>query len=670
MDGNPRYLPLNNSRQEIRLLDIIATTPEIVCKLSTVSLQDNPKFYALSYVWGSGNERDVITIDGVPKTVTINLSRAIRDVCYHWTQVITSDEAALPQRLWADAVCINQGDVEEKNHQIPLMRTIYSSAVMVLAWIGPTSEVIHQSFAFCEMVMRETSSYSAEQEGSVEWLEQYMTEDPGGTWLWKSMINLIHLFDIPYWTRVWTFQEIVLAQEALLISGTEALSLNTLRDASMYLQAAERRYTRTELPGYFGFYGKLALQDAAPYVVRKIGAGKQHVFNQRHLLGQSKDHEESQELLTRMIARAGFSMHRQTQRYHQATDPKDLIYGLLGVSGIQIEPDYSTQKTAASVYCDFVAQWFRDGLCNSGDDFGDNLCDLWFLSDAGVGYTFSEACPNLPSWAPNMIGISIARTEYDNKRVFAYHNADSDIFADCTQGPSLLELGLHCPVVALEPINYIGQRVRLEDKSFGSPLDQDMLSWFRACLSRSRRYQPSGAHTLATIIYLLLGRVWESYEGLNELHVAWLIFKLTGGELTALNHLEAEEIFSELHLSHFGENEEGTSPGEWSQNVFTKLVSDSEEESSAKFDYFCAVLKWKGLCFAETQNGYIGLFPPLVTKGDILCILKGCSVPVVLRKTGSQYVHVGTCYVAGLMNGEAKGLVTTSQVKIEMAEIV
>jgi len=669
MDGNSIYLPLNNSRQEIRLLDIIATTPEIVCKLSTVSLQDNPKFYALSYVWGNGNERDVITIDDVRKSVTTNLARAIRDVCYHWNQIITSEEAALPHRLWADAVCINQGDVEEKNHQIPLMGTIYSSAVMVLAWIGPPSEIIHQSFEFCETVTRETSSYSAEQEGSVEWMERYMTEDPGGTWFWDSMIVLTQLFTYPYWTRVWTFQEIVLAQEALLISGTEALNLDTLRDATIYFQAAEKRYTHTELPDHFGFYDKLALQGAAPYIVGRIGHGKQHVFHQWSLLGQIKDHEEAQELSTRKVARNGFAMHHQTEMYYQATDPKDLIYGLLGVTGIQIEPDYSTQKTAASVYCDFVAQWFRDGLCNSGDDFEDNICDLWFLSDAGVGYTFSEACPNIPSWAPNMIGISIARTEDDKNRVFPYYDADSDIFADCTQGPSLLELGLHCPVVALESINYIGQRVR-SDEPFVSLLRQDMLSCFRACLSRSRRYQPSGGHKIAAIVCLFLSVVWKNYKGLNELHVAWLIYELAGGKLTALDHLEADEIFSELNLSQFRENEEGASPGEWSRKVFTELFLNLKKEGNVKYDYYHAVLKWKGLRFAETQNGYIGLFPPLVAEGDILCILKGCSVPVVLRKVRSQYLHVGTCYVFGLMNGEAKELVTTSQAKIEMAEII
>jgi hypothetical protein len=50
---------------------------------------------------------------------------------------------------------------------------------------------------------------------------------------------------------------------------------------------------------------------------------------------------------------------------------------------------------------------------------------------------------------------------------------------------------------------------------------------------------------------------------------------------------------------------------------------------------------------------------------DVICILDGCSVPVVLRpcsrdmgtrtdERGSFYQFVGECYVHGMMDGEAK----------------
>ena len=52
-----------------------------------------------------------------------------------------------------------------------------------------------------------------------------------------------------------------------------------------------------------------------------------------------------------------------------------------------------------------------------------------------------------------------------------------------------------------------------------------------------------------------------------------------------------------------------------------------------------------------------GLCPPAAGAGDIICILFGCSVPVLLKKAKSKdkecYTLVGECYVHGMMDGEA-----------------
>jgi hypothetical protein len=59
----------------------------------------------------------------------------------------------------------------------------------------------------------------------------------------------------------------------------------------------------------------------------------------------------------------------------------------------------------------------------------------------------------------------------------------------------------------------------------------------------------------------------------------------------------------------------------------------------------------------------LGLVPDYADKGDYICILFGCSVPVVLREVkhvltstqdkGTHYEFVGECYVHGMMDGEA-----------------
>jgi hypothetical protein len=63
-----------------------------------------------------------------------------------------------------------------------------------------------------------------------------------------------------------------------------------------------------------------------------------------------------------------------------------------------------------------------------------------------------------------------------------------------------------------------------------------------------------------------------------------------------------------------------------------------------------------------------GLVPDDADKGDYICILPGCSVPVVLREVkhvpastqdkGTHYEFVGECYAHRMMDGEAVEAIT------------
>ena len=53
------------------------------------------------------------------------------------------DKTALPRlTLWIDAVCINQNDISERNHQVLLMGDIYRGATTVLSWLGSHPELV------------------------------------------------------------------------------------------------------------------------------------------------------------------------------------------------------------------------------------------------------------------------------------------------------------------------------------------------------------------------------------------------------------------------------------------------------------------------------------------------------------------------------------------------
>lgn len=44
-------------------------------------------------------------------------------------------------KIWADAVCINQNDVDERSSQVGIMSDIYSSAKGCQIWLGTVEEI-------------------------------------------------------------------------------------------------------------------------------------------------------------------------------------------------------------------------------------------------------------------------------------------------------------------------------------------------------------------------------------------------------------------------------------------------------------------------------------------------------------------------------------------------
>ena len=55
-----------------------------------------------------------------------------------------------------------------------------------------------------------------------------------------------------------------------------------------------------------------------------------------------------------------------------------------------------------------------------------------------------------------------------------------------------------------------------------------------------------------------------------------------------------------------------------------------------------------------THTGYIGLGPLTMQPNDKVCVLLGCSVPVVIRtQAPNRHILIGECYMHGIMDGES-----------------
>jgi hypothetical protein len=55
-----------------------------------------------------------------------------------------------------DALCINQSDFNEKNHQVKLMQSIYSKAFAVIVWLGDAADDSDKAIRFISTITRFT----------------------------------------------------------------------------------------------------------------------------------------------------------------------------------------------------------------------------------------------------------------------------------------------------------------------------------------------------------------------------------------------------------------------------------------------------------------------------------------------------------------------------------
>lgn len=138
-ESSPLYSPLRQGSREIRVFDVAPadeTDEFALCgRLRVVDLNDNPKFTALSYVWGTcAIPPHRVSCGSSSLKVTTNCHSALHQLRKSFN----------PLTIWVDSICINQEDEEEQATQIPLMGDIYSMAESVYIWLGegsPDSDV-------------------------------------------------------------------------------------------------------------------------------------------------------------------------------------------------------------------------------------------------------------------------------------------------------------------------------------------------------------------------------------------------------------------------------------------------------------------------------------------------------------------------------------------------
>lgn len=131
------YSPLLPDLGCIRLLRLMPDGDEaapIRCQLFDYSLHESAQrvhlYEAVSYVWGDCKRLLPISIANHRFNVTENLHAVL----------LRLRNRSFERIIWIDAICINQEDDKEKEHQILSMPKIYGQSNRVIVWLGEAAD--------------------------------------------------------------------------------------------------------------------------------------------------------------------------------------------------------------------------------------------------------------------------------------------------------------------------------------------------------------------------------------------------------------------------------------------------------------------------------------------------------------------------------------------------
>ena len=222
------YRPLDRNKNEIRLLSFrpsASRSCQIHLESRHVSLRNPPAYQALSYAWGAEPATYRLTVNGKTVMIRPNPHAALRQL---------SHKKSKKKRfsLWCDALCSNQEDIDERNHQVLRMGDIYRNAHRTLIWLGEEED--NSDLAFSYLCHWSDVGLEAVNKGFGEAFRQLdpMLLDPHGC---KAMEDL---FMRPWWRRIWVIQEVLLSDSILLLCGNRRCSWARYLLAGMAMREA------------------------------------------------------------------------------------------------------------------------------------------------------------------------------------------------------------------------------------------------------------------------------------------------------------------------------------------------------------------------------------------------------------------------------------------------
>lgn len=209
------------------------------------------KYEALSWCWGTDEPEYVVMITEkigwrektYKKNVRKQLALALKYLRH-------PDKG---RTLWIDAICIDQDDPSERNHQVQMMSRIYTRAKEVCIWLGDGDLSSKRAIDFIRDEIMELRNFDA------------LCNDRKYTDQWKALMMLMQR---DWFSRRWVVQEIALASKATIHCGPDSISWKEFAVAvELFVEVETATHRLSEImqkdekfrhvPGWFEYVSEL-----------------------------------------------------------------------------------------------------------------------------------------------------------------------------------------------------------------------------------------------------------------------------------------------------------------------------------------------------------------------------------------------------------------------------
>ncbi|KAK4172319.1 heterokaryon incompatibility protein-domain-containing protein [Triangularia setosa] len=320
------------------LVQIPQKVQTVVSGDSTISSPTRFAYEALSWCWGIESKEYGIRVKKDGHTFRLQVSRELA-LALKYLRRTNEDRI-----LWIDAICIDQENHEERNHQVQMMSLIYNSAKQVCVWLGEDNDDSATAISFIREIMQleNFDAIAANKDNATKWQ------------------SLLLLMQRPWFSRRWVVQEIALAREATIYCGKdEILWVHFAVAVELFVEVETATHRLSEVmqkteafnhvPQWFEHVSELGasvLVQATGKVFRRdtVKATPEPVASgslappepsrnvQTPVLSQNSDPENRTGQSTPPRPLLGLEYLVSSLSVFEATQPRDAVYSLLAIA--------------------------------------------------------------------------------------------------------------------------------------------------------------------------------------------------------------------------------------------------------------------------------------------------------------------------------------------------